>query len=74
MAAALQDTSDRQYIGALSNSLEVTQAMLQDLHNASAALAPQTASNTTETASSTTDTYSLDVTNWASFNFVYQVA
>lgn len=72
MAAAQQDTSDRQYIGALSNPLEVTQAMLQDLHNASAIALP-TASSTTEAASSTTDTYSLDVTNWASFSFVYQV-
>ncbi len=75
MAVAMQDTTDQQYIGALSNPLEVVQAMMQDLHNASKIVAQQTAvSNTAEAVSPTADTYSLDVNNWASLSFIYQVA
>ncbi len=74
MAAATQDIAEQQYIGSLSNPLEVAQAMMQDLHNASATVAQQTTrSNTTEAVSPTADTYSLDVNHWASLSFVYQV-
>jgi hypothetical protein len=74
MAAAMQDTGDQQYIGALLNPLEVTQAMMQDLHNASLTVTQRPAiSNTTEAISSTTDTYSLNVKNWASLSFLFQV-
>ncbi len=63
--AALQNgiqapSAEKEYIGALSNPVEVAIAVLQDLHNASA-IKPDT------------DTYHLDVNTWASLNFVYQV-
>ncbi len=53
-------TAEKEYIGALSNPVEVATAVLQDLHNASG--------NKPDL-----DTYHLDVNAWASFNFVYQV-
>ncbi|MEA5619262.1 caspase family protein [Cronbergia sp. UHCC 0137] len=55
---------NRKPIAALSNPLEVAQALLQDLHHASAVV--------TETTSTATD-YILDVNNWASLNFSFQV-
>ncbi len=63
--AALQNgiqapTAEKEYIGALSNPVEIATAVLQDLHNASG-IKPGV------------DTYHLDVNAWASFNFVYQV-
>ena len=63
--AALQNgiqapTAEKEYIGALSNPVEVANAVLQDLHNASG--------NKPDL-----DTYNLDVNTWASLNFVYQV-
>ena len=74
MATAMQDSEDRQYIAALSNPLEVAQAMMQDLHNASVIGAHRAApSVAAEAVTSTTDTYSLDVNQWASLSFVYQV-
>ena len=53
-------TAEKEYIGALSNPVEVANAVLQDLHNASG--------NKPDL-----DTYNLDVNTWASLNFVYQV-
>ena len=74
MAAAMQDSEARQYIAPLSNSLEVAQAMMQDLHNASVIGAHRAApSVAAEAVTSTPDTYSLDVNQWASLSFVYQV-
>lgn len=63
--AALQNgiqapIAEKEYIGALLNPVEVAQAVLQDLHNASG-IKPDI------------DTYNLDVNAWASLNFVYQV-
>ncbi len=63
--AALQNgiqapTAEKEYVGALSNPVEVASAVLQDLHNASG--------NKPDI-----DTYHLDVNTWASLNFVYQV-
>jgi Caspase domain/Domain of unknown function (DUF4384) len=63
--AALQNgiqapTAEKEYIGALLNPVEVAQAVLQDLHNASG--------NKPDI-----DTYHLDINTWASLNFVYQV-
>ena len=52
-------------IAPLLNPVEVAQAVLLDLHNASSRL--------TEISSTSTDVYALDVNNWASFNFAYQV-
>ena len=53
-------TAEKEYIGALSNPVEVANAVLQDLHNAGG--------NKPDL-----DTYNLDVNTWASLNFVYQV-
>jgi hypothetical protein len=62
--AAKYSTADKQPIIELSKPLEVAQALLQDLHNASAA---------TETTSQNTDFYALNVNNWASLSFIFQV-
>ena len=53
-------TAEKEYIGALSNPVDVATAVLQDLHNASG-------------NKSDVDTYNLDVNTWASLNFIYQV-
>ncbi len=73
MAATMGDTREQQYIGALLNPLEVVQAMMQDLHNASVVTAQGTNISHTEVVSST-DNYALNVNHWASLSFVYQVA
>lgn len=62
--AAKYSTADKQPIIELSKPLEVAQALLQDLHNASAA---------TETTSQSSDFYALNVNNWASLSFIFQV-
>jgi Caspase domain len=62
--AAKYSTADKQPIIELSKPLEVAQALLQDLHNASA---------TIETTSQSTDFYAFDVNNWASLSFIFQV-
>ncbi len=58
-------TADQQPISPLLNPLEVAQALLQDLHNASAVKA--------EMNGTAVDSYILDVNNWASLNFSFQV-
>ena len=58
-------TAEEQPIGSLLNPLDVAQALLQDLHNASALK--------TEMNGTAADSYILDVNNWASFNFSFQV-
>ncbi|MBD2440035.1 caspase family protein [Nostoc sp. FACHB-110] len=57
--------SDQQPIGALVNPLEIAQAVLQDLHNASI--------TTAEMNGTANDSYILNVNQWASFNFGFQV-
>ncbi|MDX2212533.1 MAG: caspase family protein [Oculatellaceae cyanobacterium bins.114] len=52
-------------VGALSNALEVVHALLQDLHQASVAIAP--------TSDIPSDAYLLSVDAWASLSFAYQV-
>jgi hypothetical protein len=65
--AALQagkpNISDQQRLGQVTNPVEVAQALLQDLHNASAVIDINPA-----------DSYALNVNQWASFSFVYRVA
>lgn len=56
-------------IRAIANFLEVAQAVLQDLHQASA---PSRDSNNTQWIGAT-DVFALDVNAWATFRFVYQV-
>ncbi|BAT56507.1 Peptidase C14, caspase catalytic subunit p20 [Nostoc sp. NIES-3756] len=63
---AKYSAGDQQPIATLINPLEVGQALLQDLHNSSAIKA--------EMNPTATDSYTLDVSNWASFNFSFQVA
>ncbi|MEH1892384.1 MAG: caspase family protein [Nostoc sp.] len=58
-------TAEEQPIGQLLNPLDVAQALLQDLHNASALK--------TEMNGTAADSYILDVNNWASFSFSFQV-
>jgi Caspase domain/Domain of unknown function (DUF4384) len=65
LAAAKYPTAEQQPISVLSNPLEVAQALLQDLHNASI--------EENDTQSTTADYYLLNVNNWASFSFIYQV-
>lgn len=66
--AALETAKNRvaeQPIGPLLNPLEVAQALLQDLHNASPVKA--------EMNGTAAESYILDVNNWASLNFSFQV-
>ncbi len=65
LAIAKYPTTDQQAIAPIVNPLEVAQALLQDLHNASQVK--------TDINVNPTDTYVLDVNNWASLNFSFQV-
>ncbi len=65
MIAAKHPTAEQHRIQPMLNPLEVVQAVLQDLHNASAVKA--------DLGGTATDSYILDVNNWASLSFVYQV-
>ncbi|MFN6464363.1 MAG: caspase family protein [Nostoc sp. DedVER02] len=58
-------TAEKQPIVPLLNPLDVAQALLQDLHNASALK--------TEMNVTATDSYIWDVNNWASLSFSFQV-
>jgi len=63
---AMRSKGDARRVSALSNPLEVAQATLRDLNQASLM-----ANSRADVA---TDTYALDVNNWATLSFVYQVA
>jgi len=65
LETAKYPTGDQQPIGALMNPLEIAQAILQDLHNASI--------TTDEMNTTANDSYVLNVNRWASFNFNFQV-
>ncbi|MEH1911822.1 caspase family protein [Nostoc sp.] len=62
---AKYSTAEQSPISPLLNSLDVAQALLQDLDNASALK--------TEMNGTAADSYILDVNNWASFSFSFQV-
>ncbi|MEH2027421.1 caspase family protein [Nostoc sp.] len=62
---AKYSTAEQGPIGRLLNSLDVVQALLQDLHNASTLK--------TEMNGTPADSHSLDVNNWASLSFSFQV-
>ncbi|MHC0066737.1 caspase family protein [Nostoc sp. UIC 10890] len=62
---AKYSTAEPQPINPLLNSLDVAQALLQDLHNASILK--------TEMNGTAADSYILDVNNWASLSFSFQV-
>lgn len=63
LEAAKHPSAEQHRIQPLINPLEVAQAVLQDLHNAS----------TKGDNINTVESYTLDVNNWASLSFVYQV-
>ncbi|GCL39357.1 peptidase C14 caspase catalytic subunit p20 [Sphaerospermopsis reniformis] len=65
LVTARYPTADQQPISQLVNTLEVAQALLQDLHNGTKAKA--------EINGTTTDSYVLNVNNWASLNFSFKV-
>lgn len=56
--------SNHQRIYPLLNPIEITQALLEDLHNASCSVYD---------ANSTSNFYSFNVNKWASFSFIYQI-
>ncbi|KRH97921.1 caspase family protein [Cylindrospermopsis sp. CR12] len=66
LASSYSKFTDQQSISELFNPLDVTQAILEDLHVASS-VTPKS-----ESSVSGTDSYALDVNNWASLNFVFQ--
>lgn len=65
LETAKYPTGEQQPIAPLVNPLEVAQAVLQDLHNASAVQA--------EISSTAVESYVLDVNHWASLYFSFQV-
>ncbi|AFZ25609.1 Caspase domain-containing protein [Cylindrospermum stagnale PCC 7417] len=65
LESANYSTGVHKPIAALVNPLEVAQALLQDLHNASAFKA--------ETNGTVADSYILDVNHWASLDFSFQI-
>jgi hypothetical protein len=65
LSTAKYSTAEQQPIVSLLNPLDVAQALLQDLHNASALKM--------EMNGTAADSYILDVNNWASLSFSFQV-
>ncbi|PAX53373.1 caspase family protein [Brunnivagina elsteri] len=61
LSATKMNPVEKPRIMPLSNPYEVTQALLQDLHNASIG------------KKDISDVYTWNVNNWVSFNFIYQV-
>ncbi|MBV8886246.1 MAG: hypothetical protein JO235_19955, partial [Chroococcidiopsidaceae cyanobacterium CP_BM_RX_35] len=65
LAVDLHSREAKEQIRLVLNPLEVAQAVLQDLHQASAVK--------TEPTGSATDFYALDVNVWGSLSFIYQI-
>jgi hypothetical protein len=65
LSTAKYSTAEQRPINLLLNPLDVAQALLQDLHNASTLK--------TEMNGTAADSYILDVNNWASLSFSFQV-
>jgi hypothetical protein len=64
--AVLKSASkESRQIGVVQNPLDIAQAILQDIHTASADILPK--------IDVPTDTYALDVNAWATLGFLYQV-
>lgn len=74
LEAAKRPKGEGDRIGDLYNPLEVVQAVLQDLHKASAMQMATTSSYAPDSISAVSDTYALDVNAWATLSFIYQVA
>jgi hypothetical protein len=65
LAAAMRSKTDGRRVTLVVNPLEVVQAVLQDLHQASATMLPK--------VDIPTDSYALDVNAWATLSFIHQV-
>jgi hypothetical protein len=65
LEAAMRPMGEVQRLSAPANPLEVAQALLQDLHQAS--VVP------TQTLNIPADVWALDVNHWATLSFLYQV-
>lgn len=65
LEAELRSQTDVHRIAAVTNPLDLVQAMLADLHQASGAIAPK--------VDIPADSYALNVNAWATLSFVYQV-
>ncbi len=70
---ARRPKGDGEQIGDLFNPLEVAQAVLQDLHQASTMLMAKTSTYALDSIGTVSDTYALDVNAWATLSFIYQV-
>lgn len=73
MEATRRPKGEGERIADLFNPLEVTRALLQDLHRASAMSLAKTAPYAAEAFSTASDTFVLDVNAWATLSFIYQV-
>lgn len=71
--SAYRPKGEGEQIGDLFNPLEVAQAVLQDLHQASVISLTTNSSYTLDATNIVADTYALDVNAWATLSFVYQV-
>lgn len=65
LEAAMRPMGEVQRLGSPANPLEVAQALLQDLHQASAV--------PTQTLNIAPEMFALDVNRWATLSFLYQV-
>lgn len=73
LEAARRPKGNGEQIGDLFNPLEVAQAVLQDLHQASTMLMAKTSSYALDSIGTVSDIYVLDVNAWATLSFIYQV-
>ncbi len=65
LGSALRPTDDAPALHIPGNPLEIAQAVLLDLHQAS--------SSATQTIAPSPDTFALDMSAWASLRFIYQI-
>lgn len=73
LEAARRPKGEGQQISDLLNPLVVAQAVLQDLHKASAMYMARTSSYVPDALGTVPDIYALDVNAWATLSFIYQV-
>ncbi len=73
LKAARRPKGEGEQIGDLFNPLDVAQAVLQDLHAASAMSIANSSSYALDSTTTVSDSYAFDVKAWATFSFIYQV-
>lgn len=71
--SAYRPKGEGEQISDLFNPLEVAQAVLQDIHQASAISLATNSSSALDATTIVADTYTLDVNAWATLSFIYQV-